>query len=171
MDRIDRRIVDLLQNNARLSNKELAAAVGLAPSSCLARVRRLAASGVFTGFHAEVDVRQMGMGLQALISIRLRRHSRTMVDRFSRYVRTIREVLAVYHVGGRADFLLHVAVRDADHLRELDLGALATRPEVAHMETAIVFEYVRVGTAARPRGSATTGPIKHPRATSGASKP
>ena len=74
LDRLDCQIVDALQRNARLSNKELAAKVGLAASSCLERVRRLGRERVFVGFHAEVDPGALGVGLQAMIAVRLRRH-------------------------------------------------------------------------------------------------
>jgi len=75
LDRTDRAIIGLLQHNARLSNKELAAGAGIAPSTCSERMRRLEMLGVFSGFHAAVDPRVMGIGLQAMIAIRLRRHS------------------------------------------------------------------------------------------------
>jgi DNA-binding Lrp family transcriptional regulator len=76
LDRIDRALVRALQKDARLSNKELAAQVGLAPSSCLERVRRLRRTGVLRGFHADVAPEALGVGLQALIAVQLRQHSR-----------------------------------------------------------------------------------------------
>ena len=76
LDRTFERIIALLQKNARLSNKELAAHVGLAPSSCLERVRSLQEAGVFKGFHADVDPKALGIDLQAMIAIRLSGHSR-----------------------------------------------------------------------------------------------
>ena len=74
LDRTDFQIVRLLRNNARLSNKELAAKVGLAPSTCLVRTRLLQQEGVITGFRAEVDAAKLGVGLQAMIAVRLKRH-------------------------------------------------------------------------------------------------
>lgn len=139
LDRIDFEILDELQNNARLSNKELAARIGLAPSSCLERVRGLTAGGVLRGFHADVDPQAMEIELEALISIRIRRHSRELIDQFQEHVRTLKEAVAVYHVAGANDFLVHVVVRDAGHLRHLVLDAFTSRPEVEHMETSIVF--------------------------------
>ena len=76
MDRIDASIILHLQQNARLSNKELASAVGLSPSACLERVRRLQREGVLSGFHAEVNPAELGIGLQAFVSVRLQQHSR-----------------------------------------------------------------------------------------------
>lgn len=141
LDQIDCAILRALQNNARLSNKELAAMIGLSPSSCLERVRRLQENGVFSGFHAELSPKKVGIGLQAMIAVKLNKHIYQEVDAFRNYAVAHPSVVAVYHVAGGNDFLLHVAVKDADHLRSLVLSAFTTRPEVAHIETALIYEY------------------------------
>jgi DNA-binding Lrp family transcriptional regulator len=143
LDRIDFALLELLQKDARLSNKELAATVGLAPSSCLARVQRLRAEGVLKGTHADVNPDALGIGLQALIAVQLRQHSRAQVKTFWKHMLGLPEVLAVFHVAGTHDFQVHVAVRDAHHLRDLALDAFTTRPEVAHIQTSLIFECVR----------------------------
>jgi DNA-binding Lrp family transcriptional regulator len=143
MDRIDCDILTLLQKDARLSNKELAAAVGLAPSSCLARVQRLRSEGIIRGAHAEVDPQALGVGLQALIAVQLRQHSRAQVKAFWKHALGLPEVLSVFHVAGTHDFQVHVAVRDAHHLRDLALDAFTTRPEVAHIQTSLIFEWAK----------------------------
>ncbi len=143
IDRIDHEILRLLTKNARISNKALADHVGLAPSSCHERVLRLRARGVLRGFHAEVDPASLGIGLQAMVSIRLRQHSRDRVDAFRAAVLHRPEVVALYHVTGADDFLVHVAARDADHLREITLSAFTEQPEVAHIETHLIFEHAR----------------------------
>lgn len=141
LDRTDCEIVTLLQNNARMSNKELAAAVGVAPSTCLERVRRLEREGVLRGYRAEVAPQAVGVGLQAMISVRLRQHARPLVESFLAHALALPEVLQVFHTTGRTDFLVHVAVRDADGLRDLALSAFTERPEVAHIETAMLFAH------------------------------
>lgn len=144
LDRIDFAILDHLQNNARLSNKELAAAVGLAPSSCLERVRRLTREGVVRGFHAEVSDHAFGVGVQAMIEVSLERHSREAVEVFTDYaLNQVPEVIGLFHVTGEQDFFMHVAVRDADHLRDLLLDRFTTRPDVARLQTHIVFSHER----------------------------
>jgi DNA-binding Lrp family transcriptional regulator len=143
LDRIDCDILALLQKDARLSNKELAAAVGLAPSSCLARVQRLRSEGVLRGAHAEVDPQALGVGLQALIAVQLRQHSRAQVKAFWKHALGLPEVLSVFHVAGTHDFQVHVAVRDAHHLRDLALDAFTTRTEVAHIQTSLIFEWAK----------------------------
>lgn len=145
LDRIDCAIINHLQKDARLSNKELATMVALAPSSCLARVQRLRAEGILLGAHAEVDPEALGIGLQALIAVQLRQHSRAQVKAFWKHVLALPETLAVFHVAGSHDFQVHVAVRDAHHLRDLALDAFTTRIEVAHIETSLIFECTRTG--------------------------
>jgi DNA-binding Lrp family transcriptional regulator len=143
LDRIDFALIELLQKDARLSNKELASAVGLAPSSCLARVQRLRSEGVLKGAHADVDPEALGISLQALIAVQLRQHSRAQVKAFWKHVLSLPEVLAVFHVAGTHDFQVHVAVRDAHHLRDLALDAFTTRAEVAHIQTSLIFEWAK----------------------------
>jgi DNA-binding Lrp family transcriptional regulator len=126
MDRIDVELLRLLRNNARLPNKTLAEKVGVAPSTALERIRRLRESGVIEGYHAEFEPRAVGIGLQAMVAVRLARHSRELLD-----------------VAGANDFQVHVAVRDSDHLRDFALDAFTRRPEVAHIETSLIFEFRR----------------------------
>ncbi len=143
LDRIDFAIVRELRKNARLPNKNLAERVGVAPSTALERVRRLRERGAITGYHAEIAPAAVGIGLQAMISVRLARHSRGDLDAFHAYLLTLRGVLAFYHVAGANDFLLHVAVADSGQLRDFALDAFTTRPEVAHIETSLIFTFRR----------------------------
>ena len=141
LDRTDYEIISHLRNNARMSNKALAAAVGLAPSTCLLRVRRLTRDGVLKGFHADVDPASIGASLQAMIAIRLERHSRLEVEAFRSHALAQPEVVQLYHVAGVNDFLAHVWVRDTNHLREFAMTAFTSRDEVAHIETGLIFEH------------------------------
>jgi DNA-binding Lrp family transcriptional regulator len=143
LDRTDTRILRELQSNARISNKDLAARVGLAPSSCLERVRKLQESGVLRGYHAEVDPAALGVSLGAMISIRLRRHSRDAVEEFQRFALSLPEVSAVCSLAGPTDFVIQVGVRDTNHLRDLIMERISTREDVNHIETAVIFEHAR----------------------------
>jgi DNA-binding Lrp family transcriptional regulator len=143
LDRIDRALVRELQNDARLPNKELAARVGIAASTCLARVRALRARSVIRGYHAEVDPEQLGRSVQAMIAVRIRRHARELVDGFWEHALSLPETVGVYNVSGADDFLVHVAVESSDALRDLLIDSIAGRPEVAHTETHLIFDYRR----------------------------
>ena len=139
LNRIDFAILAALQNDARLSNKQLAAHVGLAPSSCLERVRRLRAAGVLTGFRALVEPRALGIAMQALVFVRLARHARKQVKAFRQHALSLPET--VDHVAGQHDFIVHVGVRDANHLRDVAMDAFTSRREVARIETHLIFEH------------------------------
>jgi len=141
LDRIDFAILEVLQKNARVANNRLAEAVGVAPSTCLERVRRLDRLGVLRGSHADIEPAAVGVGLEALIAVRLRQHSRDLVDSFQTYVVELPEVRSVFHVTGGDDFLVHVAARDSDHLRDLALDSFTNRPEVDHIQTRLIFKY------------------------------
>lgn len=143
LDRIDFALLRLLRKNARLANKDLAAKVGVAPSTALERIRRMRESRVIQGYHAEIAPAALGIGLQAMVAVRLRRHSRAEVDGFRAHLLALPEVLAFYHVAGAEDFQVHVGVRDSDHLRDFAMGALTVREEVAHIETHLIFEFRR----------------------------
>ncbi len=139
----DQLILAHLQHNARLSNKELAAKVELSPSSCLARVRRLERIGAIAGYHADVAMEAYGVTLQAMVAVRLEKHVRASITAFERHVGSLPEVLAWHHVAGANDYLVHVGVRDAAHLREFVLSAFTGRAEVAHVETNLIFSHRR----------------------------
>jgi DNA-binding Lrp family transcriptional regulator len=143
LDRTDLAILRALQKDARISNKELAAHVRLAPSTCLERVRGLRARGVVRGYHAEVDPAALGRDQQALIAVRIRPHTRQIVDAFWRHVLDQPETVAVFHVSGADDFLVHASFRDPAHLRDFLLDRVAARREVAHLETHLIFAQER----------------------------
>jgi len=146
LDRIDFALIDALQKDANTSNKELAALVGLAPSSCLTRVRRLREDGVLRGAHEAIDPGSVGIGIQALVSVMISQHSRDVVESFRDYIVTQPEVIATYHLAGKYDYLVHVAVRDSAHLRDLTLEKFMTRYEVRRIETALIFDHTQTHT-------------------------
>jgi len=147
-DRIDRVILDALQKNARSSYKELSALTGVAPSTCLERVRSLRERGVITGFRAELDLASLGRTLEALISIRFRAHDREVVDPFVEYVLSLPETVALFNVTGEEDYVLHVALANVDHLHAFVLDRLGTRGEIEHVRTALVYRHLRKATFA-----------------------
>ena len=143
LDDVDRAILEALSADARIANNRLAERVGIAPSTCLARVRSLRNTGVLRGFHAEIDLASLGRPLQAMIAVRLAVHTREQIDAFTHAVRALPGVLSVFHVAGVNDYLVWVAARDAQDLREFVVDHLATHPAVAHAETSLIYEHAR----------------------------
>ncbi len=143
LDRIDHGILAAMQIDGRVSNKDLAAKIGISPSTCLDRVRRLRHIGAIRGIHADVDPKALGIGLQAMITVRLTQHAEISFDQLRQDLLEVREVVAVYLVAGALDALIHVAVKDVDHLRALVGGTLTSRRDMAHLETSLIFEHTR----------------------------
>jgi DNA-binding Lrp family transcriptional regulator len=143
LDRIDRTVLEALQNNARISYKELASVTGVAPSTCLERVRGLRARGVIAGFHAEVDLARLGRKLEALIAIRFRTHDRELVEPFIEYVLALPETISLFNVAGDDDYLVHVAVADTNQLHAVVLDRVGVRPEVEQVRTSLIYRHMR----------------------------
>lgn len=141
LDSIDLEILTLMYKDARLTNKEIANNVNLAPSSCLERIKRLQAENVITGTAISIDFNALGGHIQAMISVRLSDHSRMTVDAFQTDLLKLPEVVSLYHMGGDNDFLMHVTVGDTAHLRDFVFNAITARKEVNHVETALIYDY------------------------------
>lgn len=149
LDAIDAQIVRLLSVDGRMTNAELAATLGVAPSTAHARLRSLIDRGVITGFHASVDERMLGAGLQAIIGVSLRPSARReSIVAFADRVRALPQVIQVFFLGGEDDFLLHIAVADSSQMREFVLEHLSAQSSVASTRTSIVFDYHRNSVAA-----------------------
>ena len=143
MDDIDAAIVAHLQTEARQTNRELARAVGIAPSTCLERVRSLRERGIITGFHAEVDLAALNRGVQALLHVQVRPLSRTVIEGFKAYAMTLPEVLSVFVVAGGDDFLVHVGVPDVDSLHAFLMDKFSGRREIAGFRSSVIYQHTR----------------------------
>lgn len=145
LDEIDRALVELLTEDSRMTNARLAERAGIAQSTCLARVRGLLARGVITGFTATIDPAAVDLRLQALISVAIRAGARQHISEFEADVTSLPEVVQCFFVGGSEDFVLHLAVRNSDELRDFVLEHLSAHPAVASTRTSVVFTHSRNG--------------------------
>jgi DNA-binding Lrp family transcriptional regulator len=142
LDDIDRHIVRELARDARIANNALADRVGIAPSTCLGRVRSLRERGVIRGYHADVDPAALGRPLQAMIAVRLQSHARSRIRVFVAGVAGLPEVLNVFFLAGKDDFLLHVAAASTSALRDF-VETLSSNDDVSYTETSLIFEHIR----------------------------
>ena len=145
LDDVDRRLLAILHADARISNSALADAVGIAPSTCHGRVRRLQELGVIRGFHADIDPAAIGLPLQAMVSVRLQSGARGKIRNFLQQIRRKPQVIDVYFLAGADDFILHVAARDTDDLRSFVVDNLNADADVAGTQTSLIFEHLRGG--------------------------
>jgi DNA-binding Lrp family transcriptional regulator len=165
VDELDAALMALLQADARLSNRELAGRVGVAPSTALERVRALRSRGVLRGYHADIDLPALGRSVQALIGVRIRPPARSRIEAFRDFAAGLPETVGVFVVSGAEDFLIHVAVPDTDALYAFVIDRLTERPEVADVRTSIVYEHLRRPVlqplpAEPQRGSIGSGPTR-----------
>lgn len=140
LDPVDLEILRVLQNDARMTNRDLAAAVGVAPSTCLDRVGRLRRSGVILGHELRLDPARLGRSLEALLLVQVRPHRRELIGPFVERVRGLPESRALFHLTGPDDYLVHVAVAGTGDLQRLVLDEFTSRKEVARVETRLIFQ-------------------------------
>ena len=145
LDGIDLQILTILYDDADITNKELAAQIGIAPSTCLERVKRLKQNGVIKGAFIDVNLKTIGGNIEAIAAIRLQPYSEEIVNEFRDDLLKYPEILNLYHMGGSYDYYIHMSVQDSEHLRQFVFKRITSRDEVTTVETSLVFEQSRSG--------------------------
>ena len=154
LDRFDRRILELLQKDGRLSNQDLAEKIGLSPSPCLRRVRALEEAGLILGYRALVDAQKVGQTLMVLLYISMDRHTPDRFANFEAKVKALPEVLECLLIAGHdADYQLKVVVRDMDAYQQLLLNKITRIEGVSGVHSSFVLRKVIEKTAV-PLGAA-----------------
>jgi Lrp/AsnC family transcriptional regulator, leucine-responsive regulatory protein len=147
MDAIDLRILERLQHDARISNVELARAVNLSPSPCLARVRALERSGHIDRFVTLLDAKRLGLTVNVLVQVTLEKQIEPALDTFERAVRERPEVMECYLMTGDADYLLRVLVPDVPAFERFILEFLSRVPGVGNIKSSFALKQVKYQTA------------------------
>ncbi|WP_235827317.1 Lrp/AsnC family transcriptional regulator [Pseudomonas abyssi] len=147
LDNLDRRILDALQRNARLSNVQLAEEVGLSPSPCLRRVRLLEEAGVIRGYHAELDRSKSGLGLTVFVGVKVERHHDASANAFRAAVIDLPEVISCHVVSGESDFLLQVVLPDLASYEDFLFSTLLKLPGVSDIRSNFAISTVKSQTA------------------------
>jgi DNA-binding Lrp family transcriptional regulator len=143
VDDVDSAIVRELQRDARQTNRDLARAVGIAPSTCLERVRLLRDRGVLTGYHAEIELGALNRHVQAFLHVQVRPLSRDVIEGFKAYAIGLPEVLSVFVVAGGDDFLVHVAVPSVDALHSFLMDRFTGRREIVGFRSSVIYQHAR----------------------------
>ena len=143
MDAIDRKIIRVLQQDARLTNQDLAAKVGLSASPCLRRVRKLEQDGILAGYTALVDQEKFGLPLNVFVNIRLEKPSPKTIRAFETAIENIDAVVECYLMTGNRDYLLRVVSSDLKSYEHLVRDRLTTIPGVLSLESSFAFGQVK----------------------------
>lgn len=143
IDEIDKQILNILQEDARIANAEIARQIGLAPSAVLERIRKLEDRGVIKGFETKLDAAALDYGLTAFIAVR----TNECCYETDKFLTAIPEVLEVHDVAGEDSYLLKVRVKNTEHLSRLMRERLKNVPNVASTKTTIVLQTIKETTA------------------------
>ena len=135
LDSLDERIIRLLRAQGRISNADLAEAVGLSPSACLRRVRQLESNGGIRGYTAILDDRRTGRGTVVIVQITLERQTDDCLGRFEQAARRHAEIRECYLMTGASDYLLRIVVEDAADYERLHKEVLSRLPGVARIQS------------------------------------
>jgi DNA-binding Lrp family transcriptional regulator len=153
LDELDTAILRELQTDARRTNRDVAAAVGVSPTTALDRTRSLRDRGVIRGASLTVDLAAIGRPVQALIAVRIRPPSRRNIEAFRNWVSALPDTLGVFVTTGAEDFLIHVAVPDNESLYAFVIDRLTEHAHVADVRTSVVYEHLRNDRISPVRGA------------------
>lgn len=146
LDELDAAIVRELQRDARRTNRDIASAVGVSPSTALERTRALRRRGVIKGALLDVDLSAIGRPVQALIAVRVRPPTRRNIEAFRDWATQLPETVGVFVTAGTEDFLVHVAVPDNNSLYEFVIDKLTARTDIADVRTSVIYEHIKTHT-------------------------
>lgn len=146
IDAIDRRIIVELQADARLTNVELADRVGLSPSPCLRRVKRLEREGYIDGYRAALRRARVGLGVSVFVGVKIDGHANERALKFEEAVAALPEVIACHLVSGESDYFLEVVVPDLEHYQQFLVGKLLNLPIVKEVKSNIALQTIKAGT-------------------------
>ncbi|MDO7843030.1 Lrp/AsnC family transcriptional regulator [Sphingomonas immobilis] len=138
-DTIDRRIMDLLQSDGRMTNVELAERVGLTAPPCLRRVRALEEAGAIRGYHAELDPAALGYPITVFAMVSLRSQAEADLAAFEDHVATIPEVRECHMLNGEIDFILKIVAADLKSFQEILMTHLTPAPNVTSVKTSLTI--------------------------------
>jgi DNA-binding Lrp family transcriptional regulator len=139
-DSIDKKILSLLEQNARISNAELADKVNLSPTPCLRRLRKLESSGLIRGYSAVLDEKALGLQASALVFVNLDKNTKENAEHFEAALKLLPEVMECFVVAGRHDYVLRIVTRDLDDYERFIKERLAVVDKIADLESIIILK-------------------------------
>ena len=145
LDAFDRKIIAALQADGRLANVDLAEKIGLSPSPCLRRVKRLEREGYIETYRASLDRAKIGLGFTVFVGVRIEGHANDRAGGFEDAVLVMPEVIACHMVSGTVDYLLEVVVPDLAHYQKFLIGKLLALPVVREVQSSIAINSLKAG--------------------------
>lgn len=139
LDEIDRRILDILQSNAKITNAQLSKEIGLSPAPTLERVKKLENSGIIKSYHAMLDTDKIGLGVYTFVMVTLKGHNKKNIDHFLNEINMIPEVIECHHITGSGDFVLKVIAKDITSYQHLMLEKVSEIEVVDSLQSMVIL--------------------------------
>ncbi len=139
LDRIDRKILEILQANAKITNAQLSKEIGLSPAPTLERVKKLEVSGIIQSYHAKLDPAAIGLGVTTFVHVTLIGHNKRNIEAFLEQINKIDEIIECHHITGSGDFILKVISKDISSYQNLMLDKVSEIKEVDNMESMVIL--------------------------------
>lgn len=139
LDQIDRKVLEILQSNAKITNAQLSKEIGLSPAPTLERVKKLEQHNIIKSYHAQLDRENVGLGVTTFIQVTLTGHRKDVTDMFVRKINDVAEIIECHHITGSGDFLLKVISKDIASYQKLLLERINEIEEVASTQTMVIL--------------------------------
>lgn len=139
LDKVDRKILEILQRNAKITNAQLSKEIGLSPAPTLERVKKLEQSGVIDSYHAKLNTSKIGLGISTFVQIKLTGHDKESIRTFISAINKIEEVIECHHVTGSSDFILRVIAKDIASYQQLMLDKVNEVPVVDSLQSLVIL--------------------------------
>ncbi|SNT02148.1 transcriptional regulator, AsnC family [Ekhidna lutea] len=139
LDKIDRKILDILQSNAKITNAQLSKDIGLSPAPTLERVKKLETSGIIKSYHAKLDTDKIGLGVHTFVQVSLKGHNKKNIDAFINEINSISEVIECHHITGSGDFILKIIASDIQSYQKLMLEKVSEIDVVDGLQSMIIL--------------------------------
>lgn len=143
LDEIDKRILVILQKNAKITNAQLSQDIGLSPAPTLERVKKLEQSGLIKSYHAELDTEMLGLGVQMFVQVMLKGHNKQNIDMFMDAIRDIPEVIECHHVTGNSDLILKIISRDIGSYQKFMLENISEIEVVDNLQSMVILSTLK----------------------------
>lgn len=139
LDATDRKILEILQSNAKITNANLATKIGLSPAPTLERVKKLENSGVIKSYHAMLDTNTVGLGVSTFVMVSLKGHNKDNIDKFIQSIEEIEEIIECHHITGSGDFILKIISNDISSYQRLMLEKVSNIDVVDNMQSMVIL--------------------------------
>lgn len=139
LDQIDRKILDILQKEAKITNAQLSKEIGLSPAPTLERVKKLEQTGIIQSYHARLDPTKIGLGVSTFVHVSLKGHNKKNINTFLEAINQIDEIIECHHITGTGDFILKVIAKDISSYQTLMLERVSEIEVVDNMQSMVIL--------------------------------